>query len=216
MKELHRARVVAIGSEEDMAAVCRTLLANCDWLEIPDDRPPYSLEELRQQVKQHAEELGGEESGFYYGMVARYTYGDADNRTCRFDIARQPSGLWTACFHYDGETPFQSEDWLYLHVAYTDHRVEALGMLVLLRVPQLVDKIEHRLVLRRTLQHGRIEKKRFCHRIKRAVGRLVSLRHVPRKYDGQSALCADAFDQRAPFRLSHGLASSRLLLARVP
>ena len=47
MKELHRARVVAIGSEEDMAAVCRTLLANCDWLEIPDDRPPYSLEELR-------------------------------------------------------------------------------------------------------------------------------------------------------------------------
>ena len=75
MKELHRARVVAIGSEEDMAAVCRTLLANCDWLEIPDDRPPYSLEELRQQVKQHAEELGGEESGFYYGMVARYTYG---------------------------------------------------------------------------------------------------------------------------------------------
>lgn len=69
MKELHRARVVAIGSEEDMAAVCRTLLANCDWLEIPDDRPPYSLEELRQQVKQHAEELGGEESGFYYGMV---------------------------------------------------------------------------------------------------------------------------------------------------
>ena len=115
MKELHRARVVAIGSEEDMAAVCRTLLANCDWLEIPDDRPPYSLEELRQQVKQHAEELGGEESGFYYGMVARYTYGDADNRTCRLDIARQPSGLWTACFHYDGETPFQSEDWLYLH-----------------------------------------------------------------------------------------------------
>lgn len=115
MKELHRARVVAIGSEEDMAAVCRTLLANCDWLEIPDDRPPYSLEELRQQVKKHAEELGGEESGFYYGMVARYTYGDADNRTCRFDIARQPSGLWTACFHYDGETPFQSEDWLYLH-----------------------------------------------------------------------------------------------------
>ena len=98
-----------------MAAVCRTLLANCDWLEIPDDRPPYSLEELRQQVKQHAEELGGEESGFYYGMVARYTYGDADNRTCRFDIARQPSGLWTACFHYDGETPFQNEDWLYLH-----------------------------------------------------------------------------------------------------
>ena len=66
-------------------------------------------------LKQHAEELGGEESGFYYGMVARYTYGDADNRTCRFDIARQPSGLWTACFHYDGETPFQSEDWLYLH-----------------------------------------------------------------------------------------------------
>ena len=61
MKELHRARVVAIGSEEDMAAVCRTLLANCDWLEIPDDRPPYSLEELRQQVKKHAEELGGEE-----------------------------------------------------------------------------------------------------------------------------------------------------------
>ena len=34
--------------------------------------------------KKHAEELGGEESGFYYGMVARYTYGDADNRTCRF------------------------------------------------------------------------------------------------------------------------------------
>ena len=78
-------------------------------------RDLQSLEELRQQVKKHAEELGGEESGFYYGMVARYTYGDADNRTCRFDIARQPSGLWTACFHYDGETPFQSEDWLYLH-----------------------------------------------------------------------------------------------------
>ena len=23
--------------------------------------------------------------------------------------------MWTACFHYDGEPPFQSEDWLYLH-----------------------------------------------------------------------------------------------------
>ncbi len=114
-KELHRARVAAIGSEEDMLAICRTMLANCDWLEMPEDRPPYSLPELLEQVHQHAEELGGAESEFYYGMVARYTYGDAINQTCRLQIALQPSGLWTACFHYDSETPFQSEDWLYLH-----------------------------------------------------------------------------------------------------
>ncbi len=126
MASLHRARVVAFGTEEDMTRLHRVMLENCDWLEAPEDRPPYSLEELSGQVHVHSSEEGGENCGFFYGMVAPVTYGEAEPSTCRLTVRETPCGLWTACFAYDGLTAFQPEDWLRLH-----QRCNRLPMLAL-------------------------------------------------------------------------------------
>lgn len=114
-KIIHRARVVAIGTEEDMTNLCRTLLANCDMLETPDDRPPYSLEELLEQIYRESAALGEGEKGFYYGMTAFQSDGDAVEGSCHLDIKCHETGMWMASFRYESETPFQREDWLYLH-----------------------------------------------------------------------------------------------------
>ncbi len=116
-KTIHRARVAVIGTQEDMTTLCRTLLANCDMLETPEDRPPYTLEELMTQVHAESARLGAPENGFYYGMVAFHTYGDALANSCRLDMVQHATGMWIACFHYTSETPFQREDWLHLHEA---------------------------------------------------------------------------------------------------
>ena len=54
MATLHRTRLVAIGCEEDMQRLCRVLLENVDRYEEPEDRQPYTLEELYAQVRKCA------------------------------------------------------------------------------------------------------------------------------------------------------------------
>ncbi len=116
MATLTRARVCAVGTENDMLALCRALLNNCDWLEEPDiGLPALTLEQLIAQVTHHARLEGGDGSTFYYGMLADYPYGDAIDSTCRLTIRPHETGLWTALFTYDSETAFQPEDWVRLH-----------------------------------------------------------------------------------------------------
>lgn len=116
MATLYRARVCAVGTEEDMLRLNRVLLENCDWLEEQEDLPPLKLQELVEQVRQHARWEGGPDDGFAYEMIAPARYGDADGSTCRYALRRENCGLWTACFAYDSGTPFQMEDWLALHL----------------------------------------------------------------------------------------------------
>ncbi len=116
MATLTRARVCAVGAENDMMCLCRALLSNCDWLQEPEaGLPPLTLAQLIDQVNFHARKEGGEDSGFYYGMLAEYPYGDALGETCHLTIRKHATGLWTALFCYDSETAFQPEDWLRLH-----------------------------------------------------------------------------------------------------
>lgn len=116
MSTLTRARICAVGSETDMIRLCRAMLDNCQWLEdAEEDCPELTLEELIAQVQHHAHMEGGDECGFFYGMLAEYPYGDALYDTCRLKIRKHATGLWTALFTYDSETAFQPEDWLRLH-----------------------------------------------------------------------------------------------------
>jgi len=116
MMNLYQTRVCAFGSEEDMMRLCRAMLSNCDWLEEPEeDRPEPDLPMLLAEVSAHAKEEGGAECEFFYGMLARHTYGDGIEDTCRFSVRREECGLWTASFAYASETPCQAEDWLRLH-----------------------------------------------------------------------------------------------------
>ena len=119
MATLHRARVVAIGKEEDMLRLCRVMLRNCGEEEDPSEElPPMKLEELLAQIQHRADEEGSpEECGFYYGMLGSRLYGHADAGTCRFRLRQEKCGLWTATFAYDSAEPFQQEDWLRLHNA---------------------------------------------------------------------------------------------------
>ncbi len=111
-----RSRVCAVGSEEDMRILCQTLLKNRGWLPDPaEDAQPQTLETLLALIKGHAVKEGGEDCGFYYGMVAERPYGAALASACQMEVRRHPSGVWTACFSYGGDTPFQPEDWLRLH-----------------------------------------------------------------------------------------------------
>ena len=109
-------RVCAVGREEDMIVLCRALLENRGWLpEEDEDELPLTLSQLTELVARHAQLEGGEGCTFYYDMVAPKTYGAALASESRMDVTRHPNGLWTACFRYGGDTPFQYEDWLHLH-----------------------------------------------------------------------------------------------------
>lgn len=109
-------RVCAVGSEADMMTLCRALLTNRGWLpEENAEEPELTLEQLVALVHRHARKEGGEDCGFFYDMVAEHPYGAALTTACRFEVRRHPSGVWTACFTYGGDTSFQPEDWLELH-----------------------------------------------------------------------------------------------------
>lgn len=109
-------RVCAVGREADMIALCRALLINRGWLPHQEEgEPPLSLEQLLSLVRRHARKEGGEDCDFFYDMVAAHPYGAALASACRFEVKKQPCGVWTACFIYGGDTPFQPEDWLRLH-----------------------------------------------------------------------------------------------------
>lgn len=115
MPNLHRARVVAIGTEADMLRLNRALLKNMDALEDIQDGPAPTLEELYQQVQKTAQYEGAQDSTFLYDMIVPSPYGDAEDESCRYTLRKEACGLYTACFAYEGETAFQPEDWLSLH-----------------------------------------------------------------------------------------------------
>ena len=48
MARLHRARVTAVGSEQDMYRMAYVMLENGDWLPEEDEGPTPTLEELLQ------------------------------------------------------------------------------------------------------------------------------------------------------------------------
>lgn len=115
MASLHRARVVAIGTEADMIRLNRALLKTQDWLEEPEDGPELTLEEIYQQVHSRAQYEGAQDSTFLYDMITAMPFGDASDESCRYVMRKEPCGLYTACFAYEGDTAFQAEDWLSLH-----------------------------------------------------------------------------------------------------
>lgn len=115
MPSLHRARIVAIGTEQDMIRMNRALLTSHDWLEEPEEGPELTLEQLYEQVHQRAEWEGAGKNGFVYDMVAPVPFGNAYTDQCRYTMRKEPCGLWTATFSYEGDTSFQVEDWLHLH-----------------------------------------------------------------------------------------------------
>ncbi|MBP3636326.1 MAG: hypothetical protein J6K13_02060 [Clostridia bacterium] len=115
MASLHRARVVAIGTEADMIRLNRALLTTQDWLEEPEDGPALTLEELYRQVHERAQFEGTADSTFLYDMVTAMPFGEATDESCRYTMRQESCGLYTACFAYEGETAFQPEDWLSLH-----------------------------------------------------------------------------------------------------
>lgn len=115
MANIYRARVCAVGTEEDMLRLNRALLTNHDWLEESEDGPALKLSDLEQQVRRRAAWESGMDDGFVYDMIAPVTFGDATGGTCRYALRQEKCGLWTACFAYDSGTPFQAEDWLDLH-----------------------------------------------------------------------------------------------------
>lgn len=112
---LNRVRVCAVGTKADMANLCRVLLSNCGALPPEDERPEYTLEELRAMVLQYAHENAEEFDTFAYEMLSTMRYGDADPGTCRLTIKEESCGLWTACFSYDSQSQFQVHEWLDLH-----------------------------------------------------------------------------------------------------
>lgn len=115
MSSLHRSRVVAIGTEADMIRLNRALLRNQGWLEENEEGHEMSLEELYAKVHELAQYEGAQESTFLYDMITGAPFGDATDESCRYVMRRESCGLYTACFSYEGDTPFQPEDWMDLH-----------------------------------------------------------------------------------------------------
>ena len=114
MATLHRCKAVLIGDEADMLRLNRVLLENVDEYEEPEDRQPYTLDELYQRVKEHAEwEEAG--SSFLYSMIRQGAYGTGEPGTGRYAMTMADEGLYAAVFSYDSTTSFQPEDWLALH-----------------------------------------------------------------------------------------------------
>ena len=116
MGKLHRARVTAVGSQEDMLRMARAMLDNGDWLHEEEEyAPPETLERRLEQLARHARWEGGEFCGFLAEMISPNPYGELIPETCRLQVAEHPCGLWTALFTMDSEDAFQPEDWVKLH-----------------------------------------------------------------------------------------------------
>ena len=98
MASLYRARVTAVGTDEDMLRLNRCLLPTCNRLQEPEEGPEPGLEKLYHQVHRLARWEGTEDSGFLYDMVSPMPFGGADSSTCRYIMRREPCGLWTATF----------------------------------------------------------------------------------------------------------------------
>lgn len=126
---LHRARVVALGNQEDMRRLCQVLLQNSTWAEEQEDealRARMPLTELTRHIRQYAQQEGGVSCEFCYDMLGSRLYGQAEPQSCRLNIREESCGLWTATFAYDSMEAFQQEDWLSLH-----HQCGRMQMLAL-------------------------------------------------------------------------------------
>lgn len=115
MASLHRARVCAVGTEEDMIRLLSVLLDNCSALPPAEDRAPFSLEELYSLMLTYTHEHASDLESFMYSMISPSRYADAEPGTCRLNVRRENCGLWTATFAYDSPNPFQIHEWLDLH-----------------------------------------------------------------------------------------------------
>ena len=115
MARLHRARVTAVGSEQDMYRMAYVMLENGDWLPEEDEGPTPTLEELLQTVTKRSHWEEGDNCGFLPGMIAPSPFGTLIPHTCRMEVRKHDCGLWTASFAYSSWDAFQSEDWLNLH-----------------------------------------------------------------------------------------------------
>lgn len=118
MAILHRARVVALGDQDDMRRLCQVLLQNSTWHEDQEDealRARMPLTELIRQIRLYAQQEGGAPCEFCYDMLGSRLYGQAEPQSCRLSIRQEDCGLWTATFAYDSMEAFQQEDWLALH-----------------------------------------------------------------------------------------------------
>ncbi len=117
MSTLYKARVCAVGREEDVSRLLTCLLMNAGAYDAPEDRPPYSIGELEEQVQRYAFENGGQGDTFMYEMVSTMQWGDAEDGSCRMTVERHGSGYYAVCFSYDSLHAFQPHDWLNLHLA---------------------------------------------------------------------------------------------------
>ena len=115
MARLHRARVTAVGSEQDMYRMAYVMLENGDWLPEEDEGPTPTLEELLQTVTKRSHWEEGNDCGFLPGMISPSPFGTLIPHTCRMEVRKHDCGLWTASFAYASWDAFQSEDWLNLH-----------------------------------------------------------------------------------------------------
>lgn len=115
MGSLHRVRVCAIGSEEDMVCLCEVMLDNVNALPGVEDRAPFKLEELYQKIVDYTHFYENPGDTFSYNMIACHRFGDAQAGTCKWQIRQETCGLWSAIFDYDGMTPFQVHEWMELH-----------------------------------------------------------------------------------------------------
>ena len=86
MSTLYRQRIVVVGNEQDMIRLAMVLLDNAGYLELPEDRPPYTLAELTDQIQQRTREDGDANDTFLYSMISRHRFGEATDGTCRLII----------------------------------------------------------------------------------------------------------------------------------
>lgn len=116
MARLHRARVTAVGSEQDMLRMAHVMLENGDWLSEEEDGPVPTLEALLALVTRRSHWENGESCGFLDRMIAPRPFAQFVPDSCRMEVQRQACGLWTATFAFDSWDDFQSEDWLQFHL----------------------------------------------------------------------------------------------------
>ncbi len=113
MASFHKFRVAAVGNEADTLRLNRALLDNGGWLHEPKDRPPYKVQELFEQIQEHARWESGDT--FLYSMISIPAFGSAESgaRCEQFQVA---SDLWVTVFSYSSTNSFQQGDWMRLHM----------------------------------------------------------------------------------------------------
>ena len=92
------ARVVAVGSQQDMLRMVRAMLDNGDWLHEEEEyAPPETLQRRLEQVARHARWEGGEFCGFLAEMISPNPYGELIPERSRFHVAcGRRCSPWTA------------------------------------------------------------------------------------------------------------------------